>query len=488
MTARTGGDRLRVARPARTLYLRVFLPFFLVLIIATTLAWWVATSMMSASLGDRLDKQLGHAATVLAAGGFPFTEELLQRLGRLLRAEIILVRADGSLGPSTTADDRGALAQAVLDKTQQWRDAGISHHDLAYQGTPYRLIIHNLAETGRDPRYAAIAALASLEEVGHAARRAGLWLGGAVLLGTIVVAWLGHHIARGVTVPVTQLASMASRIADGDRAVRFETARTDEVGRLADALNAMAARLAEFEREIAEQSRLAALGNLAARVAHEVRNPLTAIKLQVQLLGESLDPEGRGKVASLLDEIGRLELIVSRTLAMGRAPELVPVAHDLNQLVAEVTALMTPQLSHQGIAVEQRLDPLPTTLLDGDAVKQVLLNLLTNAADELSHGGRILVRTGVDAAQQRVILAVEDSGAGVSAEDQQALFSPLASNKDSGFGLGLALSRELVALHGGAIDAQRSDALGGACFTVRLPIRETHVAEVEDTIANANTS
>jgi two-component system sensor histidine kinase HydH len=254
---------------------------------------------------------------------------------------------------------------------------------------------------------------------------------------------------------------------------------------LGDALNAMAARLADYEREVAEQSRLVTLGNLAARVAHEVRNPLTAIKLQVQLLGESLDESGREKVARLLDEIGRLELVVSRTLAMGRPAQLEPAANDLNALVEEVTALMRPQFTHQGIRVDTRLDSVPVTVLDGDAIKQVLLNLLTNAADELGHGGSIVVRTAWDNADRQVVLRVEDSGAGVIAERQQGLFSPLASKKDTGFGLGLALCRELVALHGGTIEAGRSRELGGACFTVRLPIRNHDAADVSEQTAGA---
>ncbi len=456
-------------RPSANIYLRLFLPFSASLLAATVLAWWVATSLLSASLEERLDEQLEHTASVLAEGDFPLTVELLARLKTLLRAEFVLIREDGTLGPATIPTTRGPIYRELLHRIQRWQAGGTRHFEIDYAATPHRLVIHPL-EDGRNRRFTAIAALASLADVRAASRRAAWWLGGAVLLGTFVLAWVGHRISRSVTDPVRQLAHMAERIAVGDRKVRVQVSQGNEIGMLAGSLNTMAAHLEDFEKEVAEQSRLAALGKMAARVAHEVRNPLTAIKLQVQLLEESLDPERRALTTTLLSEVRRLELIVSGTLAVGRPQRIQPRETDLNSLVTEVTELMGPQLSHRNIRLETRIQKLPPALLDSDAVKQILLNLLTNAADELVQGGAVRVTTRHDQKEWLAVLMVEDSGDGILPERRGHLFTPLTSGKEDGLGIGLALSRELVEAHQGSIAATDSPELGGACFTVRFPL------------------
>jgi two-component system sensor histidine kinase PilS (NtrC family) len=263
---------------------------------------------------------------------------------------------------------------------------------------------------------------------------------------------------------------MAERIAVGERSVRVEIDDRGEVGALADALNCMADHLQTYETEAAVQSRLAALGEMAARIAHEVRNPLTAIKMQIQLLGEGAGLNDKPRVARVLAEINRLELIVSSTLTMARPQRLDTRPLELAAEVNGVCELFAAQLAHRHIALATQLQSGITCKLDGDRFKQVVFNLLINAADALPAGGTIQVSTRRDDDQGQALFVVEDSGPGIAAEQRDTLFDTASSGQANRLGIGLRLSRELIELHGGSIKADGSPGLGGARFTVRFPL------------------
>jgi signal transduction histidine kinase len=345
---------------------------------------------------------------------------------------------------------------------------GVAHFELNLGQSAYKVAMAPIPSV-RDARYAKVAVVASLSDVQLASRRAGWLMGAAAAIGVLVLAALGHRVARSITVPVAELAEMAHQIARGDRAARARIHRDDEIGTLASALNSMAARLADYEQEVAEHSRLAAMGQVAARVAHEIRNPLTAIKLQVQLLQESNEDKA-GIVPALLNEIQRLELIVAGTLDLSRPAELIKTPYNLNSLVTEFVRLFRPQLEHRGIDVNVSLSPgMPDSLLDADRVKQVALNLMVNAADELPEGGTIRIGTFHDPDEKTLGFCVDDSGPGIEPDLHDQLFVSHRSKKPGGFGFGLPISHELVTLHGGTLTVGRSD-LGGARFRVQLPL------------------
>jgi signal transduction histidine kinase len=262
---------------------------------------------------------------------------------------------------------------------------------------------------------------------------------------------------------------MAGQIASGNRAVRVDVRRQDEVGALAHSLNSMADRLSRYEQQVADQSRLLTLGELSAKVAHEIRNPLTAIKMQLQLLEDEVPAAARPRLATLLDEVRRLELIVAATLQLGRPDQLSRRALDLNALVTEVLDLVGPQFGHRHIATTLSLATgLPQCQLDADRVKQIMLNLLNNAADELPNGGHIRVSTK-KLVTGGIALEISDSGPGIPVEKREALFEQTSSGKSSGFGLGLRVTRELVELHGGTIEVADGE-LGGVLIRVIFPV------------------
>ena len=456
-----------------SLYQRFFLPFAGTTALAIFVAWWVATSLLTRALEDRLDIQLEQASAVLAGGAFPLTGDLLARAASLVQAHLALVDASGAV--TTTASPRDDGRFPALDTALLLPDpTGPRFTGTVAEGEPLRLLVTPLAPN-RDGRHAALVAVASLADVRAAARRAAWWLGLAALGATLVLAGIGHRVASGITEPMQSLTGMAGRIAAGDRRARAPAASGGEIGALTDALNAMAGELEDYERGIADKSRLEALGEMAARVAHEVRNPLTSIKMQLELLAENATTDthvapraDRERIDAVIDELRRLELIVAGVLERGRpsAPNRRPAT--IGEVVHDVATLVQPQLEHRGIRMSVHTGEAPQLSLDTDKVKQVIFNLVNNAADAVGTAGDIHLSVEPHGTTHTAVI-VEDSGPGLDASARAALDkSPHATGGSTG-GMGLALCRELVGQHGGYLEAGASERLGGARVSAVFP-------------------
>jgi signal transduction histidine kinase len=174
-------------------------------------------------------------------------------------------------------------------------------------------------------------------------------------------------------------------------------------------------------------------------------------------------------VNRLLDEVGRLELIVASSLALGGGQRAAPQPGDLVTVVEEVLQLMEPSLRHRHIDVRRQLAALPPVTMDRDRFKQALLNLIANAGDALPGGGAILVTTAREPAQGTMRVSVEDSGPGFPPEQLTGNGNGSGSRKPFGLGIGLRLCREIATEHGGRLELGRSTTLGGACATIELP-------------------
>ena len=423
-------------------------------------AWAIALILLTNVMDDQLDAKLENATATLAEGVFPFTPDLIQRLDRLIEARIVLLDAYGAVQLST--GDR-SLTAALDNADLSGPSAGstptsivtIQTNDLAVKAA-----IRSLP-SGRDDRYRYVVAAASLAESRAVAREAALLLAAAMFVAAVVLVVFGGIFIRSITRPITDLAAMATRIAEGHRDIVTNIHEDNEIGVLAQSFDDMAAKLDDYESELALTSRLSGLGDLAARMAHEIRNPLTAMKMQLEMLEGRVTEDNRQRVVNVLDEVRRLELVIDNSLAVGGANAINPAPTDARQLIAEVASLLQPELAHRQIELTSDVPALPTMALDANRIKQVLLNLIKNAADELEHGGRIAV-SATTAANDTVEIHVEDSGPGLRKTGE-------VSTKPLGLGLGLKISQEIVERHGGELERGHSETLGGAKFTIRLP-------------------
>ena len=232
--------------------------------------------------------------------------------------------------------------------------------------------------------------------------------------------------------------------------------------------------LRQSREEVHHATRLSAVGTLAAGVAHEIRNPLVAVRTFLQLCPKRLeDHEFLRTFSSLaLAEAQRIERLITDLLTFARGHERTLEDLDLGAVVTQVRSLLEPHATKRSVSLAVVVPPrLPAVHGDAGQLKQVLLNIVLNAIDASPESGEVTVRTqparGADGERQ-VRLDVVDQGPGISPEHLDLLFTPFFTTKETGTGLGLAVAHQLVAEHGGTLVASATPG-GGATFTVTLP-------------------
>jgi two-component system NtrC family sensor kinase len=233
-----------------------------------------------------------------------------------------------------------------------------------------------------------------------------------------------------------------------------------------------ATELERSQAKLVQAEKMAAIGRLAASLAHEINNPLQGIHNSLHLsLHDGLGQERRDEYVGMArNEVERLIEIVQRMLDFYRPSRGGLKSADLNQVVRNVLALARKRIQHGNVEVHTELtDDLPTVPLISDQVSQVLLNLVINGIEAMPSGGDLWVKTEVGDGREEIRLTVRDTGVGIPAEDLEHLFEPFYTTKSDGTGLGLAISYGIVERHGGAIEVSSRPG-EGATFLVRLPV------------------
>ncbi|MGD8191241.1 two-component system sensor histidine kinase NtrB [Brevibacillus ginsengisoli] len=232
-------------------------------------------------------------------------------------------------------------------------------------------------------------------------------------------------------------------------------------------------RFKTLEDELNKREALASVGQLAAGMAHEIRNPLTSIKGFIQLLREQTGTnEGNAYFPVILSEIERIDGLINDVLVLARYRDDQMVSEDF-QIIEEVIGvirLLEPELNRHGISINLKVDT-KTTWIHGyrARIKQVLLNLMKNALEALAEQGT-MISVHVFSTIHQVVVSVEDDGLGIPVEVRDQLFVPFFTTKSEGSGLGLSTTKRIVDDHGGEIIADNSEVYGGARFEVRLPL------------------
>ncbi len=306
------------------------------------------------------------------------------------------------------------------------------------------------------------------------------------VLATLVVFALGIlaslYLSWSLIQPLQGLTEAAQKVAAGDLGVQVSPAGGGEIGTLAQSFNEMVERLREhraLEERLHFAERTTALGRLASAVAHEIRNPLNFINLSIDHVRERLAPEEARKredfdriLSNMKAEISRLNRLVGDFLSFGKPMRLHPRLVSIEEVLREVAALVEHKAKDQGIALEVAADEgLPRIVADPELLKTCFLNLMINAVDAMPEGGVVglSVRRATADQSDTLVVAVRDSGHGMSAEDIASAFEPYFSTKDTGFGLGLALTKKIVSDHGGTIVLESAPGQGTTA-RISLPL------------------
>jgi signal transduction histidine kinase len=235
----------------------------------------------------------------------------------------------------------------------------------------------------------------------------------------------------------------------------------------------MLGRLRETQDKLLETERLAAVGKIASSVAHEVRNPLAGIRMNLQLLQQHLAKAGKSdeSLTIAIAELERLDSIVQEMLILGRKAEPRLERVDLRAIAGEVLGLLDRRLQHAGVTPRLAGDAAVPATADPAQVKQVLLNLILNATDAMPQGGALTVRTiAVDGAAR---VEIDDVGGGLTLEDGQDPFAWFSTTKSAGSGIGLAVCKQIIDAHGGRIGLERLEGGTRAWIELKSEIRSS---------------
>jgi two-component system, NtrC family, sensor histidine kinase HydH len=282
---------------------------------------------------------------------------------------------------------------------------------------------------------------------------------------------VARGLARSFRRLQVQLRDAAGKLAPN--APQLVLTEVGDFGALHTAVETLSGRIEQVVRElqareleVLRSEQLAALGQLAAGVAHEVRNPLTAIKMLAQAAQHECGELKGDDLRVIEQEVRRMERSLNTFLDFARPPKLQRTRTEPHKLVADVFGLLRARADDLRVRLTAAVAPGLTVAADPDQLRQVLLNLGLNALDVMPTGGTLTVR-----GEQRggdLNLTVTDTGPGVAPTMLTKLFTPFASSKDTGLGLGLVISRRIVEAHGGTLTAANRPT-GGAEFLIRIP-------------------
>ena len=296
---------------------------------------------------------------------------------------------------------------------------------------------------------------------------AGLSYWAAARLAPPEAAWSAVVILMGLAgLPAVAL----GHVADRERRAR------SEVERLNDELTETLTRLQTAQEQLVVAERMATVGRIALKIAHEVRNPVAAIELNAEILGDIVrgrpEPEmaeASTLISAIREQVGTLDAITEEYLAFARFPRAQFEEDSINEMVTGVVEFVRPLATRQGITVELHTDlSVPPVAIDRSLLRQAVLNLVKNGLEALSLGGGLTVRT--TRLDQTVEIMVSDTGAGIPPEVVPRLFEQFFTTKPQGTGLGLAITRQIVEEHGGQIRLT-SNPGAGTTFTISLPLK-----------------
>ena len=407
-----------------------------------------------------------------------FLEGALERTPRLRRAA--LLDAEGEV-----------LAEAEARQPEadgEWRpaEAAVAIPDAARRGLPQGAELScTFAVEARF--FADLSEARDLAEAYHGAEalRADIQRSYVRAFAALLAAWalaagvVGALLARRTTRRLTDLVRAVRQLARGDLAVRVDPGRArDEVATLARAFNRMVEEVKEGRDRIVYLEKISGWQEVARRLAHEIKNPLTPIQLAFQQLearhraAPGADPAFAALLAEsgeiVREEIGTLQRLVEEFSSFAKLPEVRPEPAELGELVEELVRT-SPQLTAEADVDVTRGGPCPVAV-DRALLRRAVVNLVSNAI-EASRPERARVHLGVARARQRAVLTVADEGPGIPFELRERIFDPYFTTRADGTGLGLAIVKKIVLQHGGEIAAgARPD--GGASFAISLPLAE----------------
>ena len=484
----TGRALLREIRAS--FYRKLFLAFVLVAIVPVLILALVIRAYFAGLLLDDIRAEASRTAAVAqrvieesgamlrrTEGLTPFSDDVMVWISQLINQDVNIFN-----GPELSATSERDLFASGLLPTRTPEDvyraivlqrlpSYVSEDRIG--GVPYMLAATPL-RTGVPDAILTVPLAFRQQEVEREIDDLDRGIHLAALFFILLGAAMGLSMAERIADPVRRLTRATRRIARGDFDERIAVRSSDELRRLVDAFNSMAAELKAQRAQLERTHRLEAWAEMARQVAHEIKNPLTPIQLSAEHLrrvhadrGAPLGPVLEGCVESILGQVHLLRQIAAEFSSFASAPKARPAAVDPVQLVRDVVEPYRAGLEGR-VDIQNQVGPaLPPVLVDRTLVARALANIVENALHAMPGSGRLLLTSSTQ--DGFVTIRISDTGVGMDAEALDRVFEPYFSTKTTGTGLGLPIARRNIELNGGAIEVE-SEKGRGTTVTVTLPV------------------
>lgn len=460
------------------IYAQLLVPMLLVVLAAILLASGSTAYWAAARTQAEQAAALDRVARTLAEARYPLSGTILTQVAGLSGMELVTLDEAGHLAESTLPM-RAAEAAVLANVAPQHAglDAGPSRPPIGVKlsGRDYLVQRVPLAPRWRGPEATESVCVLYPKDLWLAQiRRAMLPALGAGAVAACLAAGTTVLVARRFVRPIQEVVHHTAGIAEGNFRPAPVPSRNDELRDLAESVNRMAHRLAQYDAHIRRAERLHTAGKLGAAVAHQLRNAATGARLALEFHQRDCPLAGRDEALRVAQRQFRLiESFLQRFAALGRLAGPSPQPVEVAAVLADVVELLRPTAAHLGV----HLDVAPaegrfTVLADGEALRHLAGNLLLNACEaavESPAGQRRVAVSIVRLGPARAGLQVWDSGPGPPPDLQDRLFEPFVTNKPQGMGLGLFVARQIAEAHGGRLDWSRLD--GGTCFVFEFPLQ-----------------
>lgn len=473
--------------------MRVILALNAFVLCLALLFGWVAEEVAGQIVEVRFAREMvSRVSDFIVRNDFPRSQLMMRYLRDMFGADWVVIEGEpetivaSSLGPDQRA--------AFLGEIERVKDSGI----VEMGGSRFRMDSAEFAASqiqsdhAGNARFYILVPYAVVQEARDLAAakvKRVTWL--AAGLATLLAFLLAISITRPIRRLAREMDDLAERGGLEDPAARAAPDGPLEVSQLTTSFHRLLDRLGQARAELARSERLATLGKVCLSVAHELRNPLSGIKMNVRLLKDDLDhdSEGHPEMETILREIDRMELYLSELINLSPdarpAPrELDPAQVRLSELADSVLGILSGRCRHAGVEVARDFPAgEPVVRVDPNQIRQAMMNLIVNAIEVMGSGGTITLTVRAD--PDTVSFAVADTGAGVQCEEGD-IFDAFVSRKPNGVGLGLYLCKQIITRHGGSIDYENPPK--GAVFRFVLPRHDGTEPATAATAATAATN
>jgi signal transduction histidine kinase len=453
-------------RPSRLrLQYRIVLPMAAAAVLSTSVATFVGVRVTSNALRSRLEAQLVSSVSAVTWRDFATNRRILRSLSAVVGAQVVTIGPDAAVVATSLDGDGGPVVDAVRRVVREAPNEGAQPRVIDADCGYRCLIAYREVDASPGTVVALVADATPLASATVAVLRV---MFVAAVAGLALLVLVSQIVVRRVTAPLERLVGFV-RTASPHDAARASVG-DDEIGALAESFNTMLDRLDESRAALVRSEKLGLAGLFAARVAHDIRNPLSSIKMQTQLLRSKLASrtEDHETLSDVLRDVAQVESVVRDLMDLANPGALARRPGDLNAVLREALEQLSAQLAYRKIRIELALaETLPPVAIDVQRLRQAIVNVLVNGSEAMHTGGELRVSSGVE--RDAVWARICDDGVGIDPALVERVFDPFVSTKPEGVGLGLVNVKSVVEGHGGGIRLE-SRQPRGTCAYIWLPV------------------